>query len=187
VLRAELGDGAFLRLLEPRDAEELHDVVMANREHLAPWMPWVAGYSLSAARTFIAATLRQLADDDGMQTVICDERGIAGTVGVHRINWGNRSTSLGYWLAADRQGRGIMTRAARAYVEHAFGPWDLRRISIEAAPENTRSRAVAERLGFREEGLLREAERVGNRMLDHVVYGLLAEEWRAAQDDQASP
>ena len=72
-------------------------------------------------------------------------------------------------------------------MEHAFGPWDLQRISIEAAPENTRSRAVAERLGFREEGLLREAERVGSRMLDHVVYGLLAEEWRAAQGAQASP
>jgi ribosomal-protein-serine acetyltransferase len=184
VLRAELGDGAFLRLLTPRDAEELYDVVVANREHLAPWMPWVAGYTLSGARDFIATALRQIADDDGMQTVIVDGGGIAGCVGVHRINWGNRSTSVGYWLAADRQGRGLMTRAVRAYVEQAFGPWDLQRISIEAAPENTRSRAVAERLGFREEGVLRQAERVGDRMLDHVVYGLLAEEWRAAQ---ASP
>ena len=177
MLRAELGDGAFLRLLEPRDAEELHDVVMANREHLAPWMPWVAGYSLSAARTFIATTLRQLADDDGMQTAIVDERGIAGTIGVHRINWGNRSTSLGYWLAADAQGRGTMTTTVGALLPHVFYEWELHRVEVHCAPENRRSRAIPERLGFREEATLRETELVGGRYLDSVVYGLLEAEW----------
>ena len=54
---------------------------------------------------------------------------------------------------------------------------NLHRIEIHCAPENHRSRAIPERLGFREEATLRETELVCGRWLDSVVYGLLAEEW----------
>jgi ribosomal-protein-serine acetyltransferase len=94
-------------------------------------------------------------------------------VGFHSVSWGNRSTSIGYWLAEDHQGRGIMTTAVRALVDHAFDEWNLHRIEIHCAPANHRSRAIPERLGFREEGTLRETELVGGRYLDSVVYGLL--------------
>ena len=46
-----------------------------------------------------------------------------------------------------------------------------------AAVENARSRAIPERLGFREEGVLRQVERVAGRMLDGVVYAMLADDW----------
>jgi ribosomal-protein-serine acetyltransferase len=71
----------------------------------------------------------------------------------------------------------MITRVVRALVEHALLGWGLNRVEIRAAPENRRSRAVPERLGFRQEGVLREAERVGDRYLDSVVYGVLASAW----------
>jgi ribosomal-protein-serine acetyltransferase len=98
-------------------------------------------------------------------------------VGTHGVDWANRKTSIGYWLAGKHQGRGVMTTAVRAYVDHAFGSWKLNRVTIEASVDNARSRAIPERLGFREEGVLREVERVGGRMLDHVVYSMLAADW----------
>ena len=70
-----------------------------------------------------------------------------------------------------------MTAAVRAYVDHAFATWKLNRVMIQAAVENARSRAIPERLGFREEGILREVERIGDRMLDDVVYSMLAADW----------
>jgi ribosomal-protein-serine acetyltransferase len=73
-----------------------------------------------------------------------------------------------------------MTRTVRALVDQALIGWGLNRVEIRAAPENQRSRAIPERLGFREEGVLREAEHVGDRFLDSVVYGMLAADWRAA-------
>jgi ribosomal-protein-serine acetyltransferase len=73
-----------------------------------------------------------------------------------------------------------MTAAVRAVVDFAFGAWKLNRVTIQASVENVRSRAVPERLGFREEGVLREVERVGERHVDHVVYAMLAADWPAA-------
>ena len=70
-----------------------------------------------------------------------------------------------------------MTRAVRTLVDHAFGVWDLHRVEIQAAVNNHRSRAIPERLGFREEGVLREAERIGDRWNDLAVYAILAPEW----------
>ena len=58
--------------------------------------------------------------------------------------------------------------------------WELNRIEIRAAVGNARSRAIPERLGFREEGTLREAELVDGAALDIVVYSMLASQWRAA-------
>jgi ribosomal-protein-serine acetyltransferase len=181
MLRRELPGGYALRLLEEADADELFAVIDANREQLATWMPWARrDRAPEDTLPFIRATRRQIADNDGLQTTIVDPGGaIVGMVGMHRVDWANGRTSVGYWLARDAQGRGVMTEAVRAYVDYAFGTLGLHRVVIEAAVENARSRAIPERLGFREEGVLREVERVGERMLDHVVYAMLAADWPA--------
>ena len=182
MLHHALAGGYALRLLEEDDADELFALIDANREHLGPWMPWVQSDRAPAdVLQFIRATRRQIADNDGLQTAIVDPGGrIVGVIGVHNIDWLNRKTSIGYWLAAGEQGRGTMTAAVRAYVEHAFTTWKLNRVMIQAAVENTRSRAIPERLGFREEGVMREVERIGDQMLDDVVYAMLAADWPAA-------
>lgn len=167
-------DDFSLRPFEEDDAQELYELIDANRDYLARWMPWAAGQTLEGTLEFIRATRRQLAGNDGFQAAIVREGRIAGACGFHAVDWHHRSTSIGYWLAEREQGRGIMTRSVRALVDHAFGEWELHRIEIRAAPENTRSRAIPARLGFREEGVLKDAERVGDRYLDSVVYGLVA-------------
>jgi ribosomal-protein-serine acetyltransferase len=180
VLRHDLGGGAHLRLLEESDAEELFALVDRNRAHLEPWLPWVpATRGPDDTLEFIRATRRQLADSDGLQTAIVGADGaIAGIVGFHRVDWANRATSIGYWLSADAQGRGLMTAAVRALLDHAFGAWGLNRVEITAAVDNARSRAVLKRLGLREEGVRRAAERHGERYLDIAVYAMLAADWR---------
>jgi ribosomal-protein-serine acetyltransferase len=182
MLRRELPNGYALRLLEESDADEVFALIDANREHLGQWMPWVEHEREPAdVLRFIRATRKQIADNDGLQTAIVDPGGrIVGTVGVHNVDWLHRKTSIGYWLARDEEGRGTMTEAVRAYVDHAFTTWKLNRVMIQAAVENTRSRAIPQRLGFREEGTLREVERIGDRVLDDVVYAMLAADWPGA-------
>ncbi len=180
MLRLDLTGDCHLRLLEESDADELYAVIVAERAHLSRWMPWAAGQTRAGTLEFIRMTRRQLGDNQGLQVaVVCAGR-IGGMVGFHAIDWESRSTSIGYWLAAGQEGRGTMTRAVGALVEHAFSVWRLHRVEIRAAPENLRSRAIPQRLGFSEEGTLRAAERVGDRYLDSVVYALLAPDQRGS-------
>ena len=167
-----------VRPLEDEDAAELYAVIEASRDHLARWMPWAAGQDLEGTKRFIAEAEEQLARDDGFQARISPAGEIIGVAGFHSVDWINRNTSIGYWLVEDEQGRGTMTEVVRALVSHAFYEWELHRVEIHCAPENARSRAIPERLGFREEARLRETELVGGRYLDSIVYGLLEEEWR---------
>jgi ribosomal-protein-serine acetyltransferase len=175
--RLPISEDVHLRLLEDSDAPELQSVVEANRGYLARWLPWAAAQTLEESEAFIRRTREQVLRNDGFQLAIVGDGGIEGVVGFHSVDWGNRSTMIGYWLAESAQRRGTMTAAVRNLTEHAFTVWELNRVEIQAAAGNERSRAIPERLGFREEGTLRQAERVGDRFLDSVVYSMLAADW----------
>jgi ribosomal-protein-serine acetyltransferase len=177
VLRRELDGTTHLRLLEEADAHELAELIAANRRHLAQWLPWARQDGLSGTLAFIRTTRRQLADENGLQTAIVRAGRIVGVVGFHAVDRVNQATSIGYWLAEAEQGRGTMTRAVGALVDHALSGWRLHRVEIRVATGNARSRAIPERLGFRHEGTLRGAERHGEDHLDLDVFSVLAGEW----------
>ncbi|HEU5106471.1 MAG TPA: GNAT family protein [Solirubrobacterales bacterium] len=176
-------DSLGVRPLESEDAAELHALVEANRPYLARWMPWAADQDLAGTERFLAVAEEQFARDDGFQAAIEPEGELIGVAGFHAIDWINRNTSLGYWLAEDAQGQGTMTAVVSALLDHAFYEWELHRVEIHCAPENLRSRAIPERLGFREEARLRETELVNGGYLDSVVYGKLEGEWGIDQSD----
>lgn len=176
LLRIDLGDGAELRTFTLEDAETIYALVDRNRERLAEWFPWVDG---STGPDTQREWLRGLiADDD-----TCDGNGIwvrgelAGAAGLFfPAEW---IGEVGYWLDAGFEGRGLATRAAKELVALAFAEPRIRRIQIHAAAGNARSRAVAERLGFEQEGILRAAGKVGGgRLVDLVVYARLADRLR---------
>jgi ribosomal-protein-serine acetyltransferase len=183
MLHHALNEDAELRLLEESDADALAAVIAANRPYLARWLPWASGNDRDTSLAFIRATRRQIADNDGLQTVITVHDLPVGMIGFHAVDWTHRTTSLGYWISQGHQGRGIVTTAARALIDHAYRAWRLNRVEIRTGVENLRSRRIAERLGFREEGRLLQAERVGDRWVDHVLYAMLAADW----PDQTSP
>lgn len=172
-----LDEQTELRLLEDADLDELHALIVANRNYLAQWMPWAANQTREGTLAFIRSTRRQLAENKGFQLVIVADGRIVGELGFHRVDWENGSTSIGYWIEQKAQGHGIVTRAVAALADHAFRVWKLNRVEIRAAVDNERSRAVPRRLGFKEEGVLCQAERLGDHFVDHVVYAMLAEEW----------
>ena len=160
---------------------KLYRVVDANRAYLAEWLPWAGSSSLETIQGFLDRAREQADQENGFQAAIIDASGaIVGIVGFHGIDWNNRSTSIGYWLAEARQGRGTMSEAVRALVTHAFDAWRLNRVEIRVAVGNDRSAGIPERLGFVKEGVLREAERHGESYKDNVVYSMLASEWSSS-------
>jgi ribosomal-protein-serine acetyltransferase len=168
-----------LDLLDEPQAEELFALVDRNRAYLRQWLPWPDETTeVEHIRAFIRRVRKQHDDRNGFACGIRFRGTLVGVVGLHGIDWMNRKTSIGYWVAQDHEGRGLVTRACRALLAHLFGELGLHRVEIACAPGNTRSAAIPERLGFVREAVLRESGRLSDRYVDLVVYGLLASEWR---------
>jgi ribosomal-protein-serine acetyltransferase len=161
------------------DAAAIFDQVDRNRPHLREWLVWVDDtHGIGEIDDFISRSIEQFARDDGYQAGIFVKDRLAGAIGLHFINRHNLSTEIGYWLAKNYGGQGIMTAAVRAVTTHALKTWHLNRVEIRAAASNRRSRAIPERLGFTLEGMLRQAHNIYGTLHDLAIYGVLREEWK---------
>jgi ribosomal-protein-serine acetyltransferase len=110
--------------------------------------------------------------------VIKAENKVVGRIGVHYIDQRNSIGAIGYWIGEGFSGKGIVTRACQSLIRFCFEDAALNRIEIKCATGNLRSAAIAERLGFQKEGILREAERVNSEFLDLNLYSFLKSEWQ---------
>jgi ribosomal-protein-serine acetyltransferase len=174
-----LPGGIELRPFEEGDAPELYALIERNRIELKRWMQMGHDRTPGQALAFVRRARAKEAEELGMQRAIVAEQRIVGVVGFPVIDRANRSASIGYWLDGGQQGRGVMTAAVAALSRHAFDELNLIRLEIRTDVENLASRAVAERVGFRYEGTLRQAYWVGDRYSDDAVYSMLGAE-RAA-------
>lgn len=98
-------------------------------------------------------------------------------IGLHNLDQVNQKAEIGYWIAKEFEGQGIITAACRKLVTYAFEELGLNRVAICAAVGNKKSRAIPERLGFLEEGRARDGLYVNGRHHDLVYYSLLKREW----------
>ncbi|TQS76392.1 GNAT family N-acetyltransferase [Ornithinibacillus gellani] len=167
-----------LRLLSGIDAENLFKVTDASREYLREWLPWLDDtVTVEDSRQFIEHALTMYNNRAGFSAGIFYRDQLVGMAGYNSIDWRNGVGYIGYWLGADFQGHGIMTRVASALTDYGFQELKLNRVDIRAAVDNHKSRAIPKRLGYQEEGHIRQAEFLYNHYVDHVIYGMLAEEW----------
>lgn len=169
-----------MRLLAPGDAEAGYAVVERNRAYLREWLPWVdRTHSAADMRTFIETiAIPQYQANNGPNCGVWMAGEFAGGIGCHAINWANLNCSIGYWVDGAHQGKGIVTRCCESLLDYLFDELGLHRVAIECGTGNTRSCAIPERLGFTREGVKREAEWVGGRWVDLVMWGMLDHQWR---------
>lgn len=174
----EIDEQLQLKSLQLSDAEAIFHLTVANRAYLKEWLPWVDfTQTVADSAMFIEQTLKKEAQKNGFETGIFYEGELVGVIGLHSINNANKSTSIGYWLAASAGGKGIMTKATQAVVAYCFETLDLNRIEIKAATGNAKSRAIPQRLGFVHEGTLRQAEWLYDHYVDHELYAMLRDDY----------
>jgi len=163
--------------VDSSDAAELWLAVDGSRAHLEPWLPWVPFNTDPVAnQRFTDACASDWDSGRAVRFTLRERatRTLLGVVGLEACVHLHRSCELGYWLRREAIGRGFMTEAARAALEFAFQQMGAHRVRVAASTENHRSLQVIGRLGFRFEGILRQAEYCNKRWLDHAVFGLLA-------------
>ncbi len=176
--RIDLDGGVFLRLLVPEDAPVVFETADRNRQRLRRWLAWVdTTLGPADTRAFIEATIATGGREFAYG--IWAEDGFAGGIGLH-TDPVDRSAMIGYWIDEKHEGQGLVTRASRVLTEIAFRELSMHRVWLTADPTNTRSCAVAERLGFSREGIRREDTYTDGRFRDTAIYAILEDEWRTS-------
>jgi ribosomal-protein-serine acetyltransferase len=171
-----------LHPLDATDSRDLWSGVESSRSHLEPWLPWVPYNSdLESSGRYAEASASDWDASRACRFSLRDRssRRFLGVIGLETFAHLHESVELGYWLRTDASGRGLMTEAGRAVLDWAFNKVNAHRVRVAAATDNHASLGVIRRLGFRFEGIARQAERCNGRWLDHAVFALLVSDARA--------
>lgn len=167
-----------LKQLEYEEAAELFNLIQSCRSYLRRWLKWIDTLqTVQDVEHFIQMASMDTLNGRSLQTGIRFRGELAGLISYDFMNWENRSTNIGAWLGEKFQGKGIISRATWAMTDYAFRQMNLNRVEIRCGSHNAKSRAVPERLGFREEGIVHEAEWLHDRFIDHVIYGMTKKDY----------
>jgi [ribosomal protein S5]-alanine N-acetyltransferase len=167
----------FTRLITPEDAGALAELLRDNREFLAPWDPVRSEEYFTAAgqRAVIADALERHADGTTLPLVILDEAGqLAGRITLNNIVRGPLlSCSVGYWVGATENGRGLATTALQETIAAAFTKLGLHRIQAETLPHNVASQRVLAKNGFVRIGMAPRYLKIAGQWQDFILYQLI--------------
>ncbi len=159
------------------DAPAIAELRRANREFLAPWEPIrPEGYTTAdGQREVIRAALEQHEQGSTRPHVIVDDSGrVVGRITLNGITRGPfQSCSLGYWLSAAENGRGLATAAVHDMMRVAFEELGLHRIEAGTLLHNVRSQRVLERNGFVRFGIAPEYLKIAGAWQDHALFQVL--------------
>ena len=180
MFKHDLGDGAQLRMLELRHAQTFLDFISVNRAHLGEFLGWGETIkTLEDAERFIKRGITRYAEDALPWIGILLEGNMVGGLLFFPLDRRVNATEIGYWLGTNATGRGLMSKALNAMLEFVFEELKLNRLVLHADVRNQTSRAVAERLGFKLEGIERQSWLLHGEYTDNAGYAMLAEDWRA--------
>ena len=172
-----------LRLLKEEDAEELYLRVDQNREYLRWRVSWVDDTTTkSDTLRFVRSCLESAVSATGFHYALLLDGEIVGLIAFSSIEKINRCATMGYWLVKSQTGSGLMTMAAKTLISEGFRQLELNRIQARVATENYPSQAVCNRLGLKNEGILRQSEWANDHFIDLTIYSVLRSEWMARLD-----
>jgi RimJ/RimL family protein N-acetyltransferase len=171
-----------LRPLAYADVDAVYAAVESSRASLAEWLPWARAISgPDELRLFVDRSMRQNRQGQALRGVFEPGGDFVGHVALEDPQPERSAIELGYWIRADRTGRGYATEAARALCAWAFRKLDLHRIFAYSDVANAASRRVLEKCGFTLEGVVRHRAKHADGWRDHALYGLIQGEGEPGQ------
>jgi RimJ/RimL family protein N-acetyltransferase len=166
--------GVALRRLRARDAGAFA-AAFKEDPRLGVWIGAEEDPTEISVRRFIARqpALRARGEFLGLAVTDATKKPFLGHVMLHTVAWRHKRAEIGYWLVPAARGRGAGRAAVALLVDWAFAALELERIEITTTPENRAARALAERLGFTEEGIMRSRNQERGRRVDVVMLARL--------------
>jgi ribosomal-protein-serine acetyltransferase len=168
----DLGDSYAVALRTADTVKEMHALTVRNIDRLREWEPWAGGeQSVAGTAAYTRLQLDEFVTGSAVPGIITRAGEAIGAVSL-KIREATLTAELGYWVDRDEEGRGAATRACRLLLEHA-ATIGMRRLEIRTPVANSRSIALAERLGCHREAVLPEALAIGASRLDVAIYVLV--------------
>jgi len=172
-----LTDGVvLLRPYRSGDVDHLYQAARESITEMSPWMPWChADYSIEESRAWVESRAEAWEKGTEYDFAISDAKDsfFLGGCGLSHIDRANRIANLGYWVRTSRAKKGVASAAARLLAQFGLGKLELNRIEIMAAVGNKASQRVAEKVGAKREGILRNRRVVRDRVYDMVLFSLI--------------
>jgi [ribosomal protein S5]-alanine N-acetyltransferase len=171
-----------LRPVRVSDARTWREIRVRNASWLRPWEPSnpetpLYRSSIGPYVSMVRTMRREARQGQALPWVVTYGGAFAGQLTVGSITWGSsRSGTIGYWIDESFAGRGIIPTALAMAADHCFRVVGLHRLEASIRPENTASRRVVEKLGFREEGIRVRQLHINGQWRDHICYAITAEE-----------
>ena len=171
------GERVLVRPYRVEDAEALREAVEESREHIRAWLPFAdAHQAIEETRDWITHRVADwlLREDMGTGVFLREDGAYLGGLGLHPRSWEIGFFEIGYWLRASAEGHGYMREATSLLIEFAARDLLASRLEIRCDARNARSAAVAERLGFKREGHIRNGLHAPTGgMRDTLIFGLV--------------
>lgn len=177
-MKIRVDDSLELKQIQVHEQKDLFKVVDDNRKQLREWLPWVDYMKKPEQYGPIIKEWIEMNDAREALTLgIYYEGTFTGTCGFNTINGLSRRGQIGYWLAEENTGKGIMTTAVAALIDYGFKEMGLHRIEIIAGVNNEKSRKIPEKLEFTQEAVMKDYEFLYDHYHDCALYRMLKMEW----------
>lgn len=180
--RELIGPRILLRAYTPADAQHIHDAVVESRADLTPFFEWAANDRTIESRQ---AGLQRgaagflLRNEFGYGIWHLENGKYLGDIGIYAPDWKVRKFEIGYWLRSSAVGFGYATEGARLLIDMAFNLFEARRVCIQCDADNEKSAGVPKRLGFEQEGHLRNnMVKPNGEPCDTLVFGMTPHRWK---------
>ena len=177
-----ISDGVVrLRLASDADVDAVTGFV--KDPAVTRWTTIPATQTPAGTREWMQRGMAGIASGSDLPLVIADAESDRplGTIGLHEIHRGAERAVAGYVIARDARRQGFGRRALTLLCRFAFDELRLARVEVTIEPDNLPSRALAQSVGFSEEGLLRSYMSVAGARRDMLMYGLLPDDLRARE------
>lgn len=180
MVELEVSDGLILREYVAADAKQLFGVIDQNRVHLRAWLPWVDQTRKPAdSLAFIQDSQQQINQQLGIALGIFYHDQLIGAIDLHQWDHELRKGAIGYWLIKQHQGKGLMKACALAFITYLYNNLPLNKLELHIVTGNKRSIYLAHKLGFTNEGTLRDSYKMNGSLHNLMIFGLLKKEWRS--------
>lgn len=174
----QVNESIVINLIQPQERDELYTLIDENRMHLREWLLWVdKRQSPEDLDPVIEMWKQNYEDQNGFDAGLWFDGKLVGMIALHYIDWKNKVTSIGYFLAASTEGQGIITKSITRLLDVLFNEMKLNRVIIQCAETNPKSRSIPEQVGFTNEGISREAQWLHDHYENIVTYSMLSSDW----------